>query len=732
MDKYSVAPSRKDPNFIEHYKAVDWITVGILITFVISVFLALIVLPLAHMVAQSFSAASWETVKKFFIYLKSHPGYFFTSYYRWTVDFSKDPFQSFAIWIPTIPIFVFTVGCFLSWYTNPYYFESQEQGTGRLADDRDVKNLGLLNGFSFVLGLWNDRHVLRMNNFMSLLVVGAQATGKTTGVVIPSILMNDDKCLFIYDMKSELFNATGGYRASLGPVFRIDFFGVDDPVNGVFWPTWNPLSDQDLPPPSPGRQGYIGGLVYFLLGDGPTGTDPYWIKAGRAALEGFINYFCDKCEQARANDYFLQRLYENAMDDEDFEVLETYYESMEKTVSVKQALNHLRKGTLTFKNYLPIGQWDPIPEAWIGRQASFPMMMDFITKQQLDISAELRARRDAGDPVAFKTDIWASILSNIVEETTFYGYNRRALVEISQILALPKSQRSSVLSMALSGLAPFKNAAIRMRMASSDFGSIDQRGIKNPITGQWEPVTFYMSSPIDSMSSSVLAMFINMYSGTLTIFGPSEGPCGPYPLLYIFDDYNFMPKFSVSDSMGTGASKKFAYMLCCQDLAQLYAAYGGEVETLIGNTGAKVFLRINSRETSERINALIETKTFVIWSEGRAEGFGSGTTVFTPQNINYSTMAGLIISNSSIMNMPFGRQYALIQRHHNHPIKLKTPLYFKDREMSRKAKIDPPPFLPIATYNQRAEEDKLPPPEDMSVEPAFMQAKKLGDEELES
>ena len=71
-------------------------------------------------------------------------------------------------------------------------------------------------------------------------------------------------------------------------------------------------------------------------------------QAGRAALEGFINYICDKCEQARANDYFLQRLYENAMDDEDYDVLETYYDAMDKSIAVKQALSHVRKRTLTF------------------------------------------------------------------------------------------------------------------------------------------------------------------------------------------------------------------------------------------------------------------------------------------------------------------------------------------------------------------------------------------------
>lgn len=192
-----------------------------------------------------------------------------------------------------------------------------------------------------------------------------------------------------------------------------------------------------------------------------------------------------------------------------------------------------------------------------------------------------------------------------------------------------------------------------------------------------------------------------------------------------------MSDFHVADSIGTGIAKHYAFLLTCQDLSQLSGRYGGELETIIGNTGAKIFMRCNSRGTAERINALIEKKTFVIFSESRSEGIGSGTTMFSDKNISYSTMGGLIVSNSSIMNMPFGRQYALIQKHHNRPIKLKTPVYFKDRNMTKQTKLPPPPPLPVNIYNQRNEEDKLPPPEDMSVEPAYMQAKKLADQEAE-
>lgn len=725
-DKYPMFPKRDDYAYFEYFQGVDYITKGIALSFILSFLSLFVAYPMAYLVSQGFAAEAWIKTDQFYQYLLYHPLYIFERYYRWILIIGKNPWQSFSMWLPALPFFEFIFGVIYTIKSNPYYFASQELGAGRFADDNDIKRMGLDHGFTFVIGNYEDKKLLKMNNYMSALIVGGPGTGKSTGIYIPTILENDDKCLFINDIKGELFAATAGHRAELGPVYRLDFCGEDNPKAGEFWPTWNPLSDKDLPPPCPGRQNYIGGLAYFLLDDGPTGTDPYWIKTGRAILEGFINYICDKCEQARANDYFLQRLYEDAMDDEDYEVIESYYDTMEKSVAVKQALNNVRKKKLTFKNYVPIGTWDKIPEAWVGRQSSFPMMLDMITKLQLDISAQLRARRDAGDPVAFKTDVWSFILNDMIDEAKFYGYNRRVVVELSQVAALPKTQRSSVLSMALSGLAPFKNGIIRARTASSDFGSLDLRGAKNLTTGQWEPTTFYLGCPVEGMTYKMYNMFINMYSGTPIIFAPNEGPAGPYPLLFLLDEF-YMMGFHVAEAIGTGMSKQFSFLLSCTDFEQLGASYGGEMETLIGNTGCKIFMQVNTRETASRINSLIETKTVTTISTARDEGIGTSTSLFTPYFVMYGSMADSIISDDGWMTLPHGTHYAIIQKNANRLIKLKTPFFFNDRKMSKMAKIPAPPPLSLTSYNARAAEDKLPPPEDMSVEPEYLKARKIGD-----
>lgn len=79
--------------------------------------------------------------------------------------------------------------------------------------------------------------------------------------------------------------------------------------------------------------------------------DPHWSKTGRAALTGFIHFIASKCERARANDYFIGRIYEGKLDEEDKRVLEGYYLDMRDPMSAR-AIQNLRNNNITIDNYL--------------------------------------------------------------------------------------------------------------------------------------------------------------------------------------------------------------------------------------------------------------------------------------------------------------------------------------------------------------------------------------------
>ena len=137
---------------------------------------------------------------------------------------------------------------------------------------------------------------------------------------------------------------------------------------------------------------------------------------------------------------------------------------------VKQAIQNAEDKKITKENYLPIGKWDPLPKSWQGAaDACFAMLLDIITNAQIRINAELSERRRAGDMGAANTDAWKILLEDIVLETAYYGYGRRTLLELNQVLGLPDKQRGSVISMALSGINLFKNAAVRTRTSMNDF-----------------------------------------------------------------------------------------------------------------------------------------------------------------------------------------------------------------------------------------------------------------------
>ena len=716
--------TRKDPVYTEYFWGVDWILKRSAISFIIGFCFAIIALPLTFMVSNGFSYESWTRAKEFLAYLPAHPFFFVRSYFNWMLSFAGNP-TNLALWIPTLPLIIFISGTMYAFYSNPHQFGVWEKGAGRPANDWDIKNMGLFKGTMIVLGKWKKK-MLRMTDTLSVLCVGGVGTGKTAGVIVPNILSLDNCCLIIHDFWGNLFPLTAGYRAKFGPVLRVCFEKNDDPEAGVFFPTWNPLGEGEIPPPSPGRQNYIGGLAFFLIADGPTGTDPYWIKAGRSTLEGVINFLCDKVEQARANDYFLQRFYENAIDDEDLDVLETYYNSMKKTKEVRQALNDLRSGRMTLNKYLPIGSWSGIPDEWVGRQQSFPMLLDFIAKLQIDINGELRARRDIGDPIAFKTDVWAKIIGDFVEEASYFGYNHRALTELNQLLALPKNQRGTVLSVALSGLSSFKLSSVRCRTASTDFVSANYRGMKNPLTGKWEPVTIYIDSPSKAPIAQILGLFLNMTMGTLTVFGPSEGPCGPFRTVYLLDDFNFVPAFgSVFDGVAIGRAKEYSFLFTCSDLSQLSSVYGGGFDVLVHQTGAKILMRLDNNETIEKFMGLVDNQTFIYKSRSRMEGPNIINNPFE-RNVGYQTVGKNIIRVTVMSNLAKGAAFVLSHKNINRPIKAKVPFFFKEESMMKKVNLPAPPFLPEHLYKIRAEEDKLPPAE-MQLENIYEKTVRMAD-----
>lgn len=619
--------------------------------------------------------------------------------------------DAYAMYLPFLAFLTPFVFFILRLVLNPYKYMPNVFGGGRLAEYADIKKMKLFDGFVIVLGRFKGK-LLKMPETLSALVVAPPGTGKTVGVVIPTILESPGLSLIINDPKPELCYNTSGYRATQGPVFVINWGAEDEPDKGIYYPSWNPLSPSCLPPLGPGRDMYIDSMVAVLVEEPKGGADPHWSKTGRNAMSGFLHFICSKCERARANDYFTAKLAEGAFDKDDAEVLETYYLDMTDP-SARIALEALKEGTLTRDNYAPVGTWEGLPESWIGSEPCIAMIFDWWTDTQMRINAELKRRADEGDQAAAFADAGADALKLAIAESERFGYSRRATVELSQLAGTPDKERGSILSTAFSGINIFKNSAVRSRTKFSDLTFRDLRGMVDPISGEMKPISVYLSvNQVDARTLNVITgVFVELMSSFLISNPPNfvgnDGiKSGPYPVLFVLDEFPQMPKLAaVKDGPAVGRGQKVSYLLIGQDLGQISGQYGkDDLETIITTTAAKVILAQNNEQTAERFSKMIGSKTIEVASSSRTEGVSAQTNPFAA-NVSRSLQSSNVVGVSSMMSLDMLKQYVLFQGFLNRPILADAPRWYMDKGMRKKCAMPASPFVPYWIVAQREETD---------------------------
>ncbi|MDR0741306.1 MAG: type IV secretory system conjugative DNA transfer family protein, partial [Rickettsiales bacterium] len=183
---------------------------------------------------------------------------------------------------------------------NPHGKDKFDEKSSNKATKEDIEKMGLLKGFMMVLGYFKKKPLM-MNECLSALCVAPPGTGKTAGVVVPTILDCDTVSMIINDPKPELKQKTSAYRATVGPVFIMNWAGQDDPANGIYYPSWNPLSPEHVPFNTEYRDLYIDVICDVLIAEkASSSADPHWTISGRAALSGLIQFIVSKVERAKA------------------------------------------------------------------------------------------------------------------------------------------------------------------------------------------------------------------------------------------------------------------------------------------------------------------------------------------------------------------------------------------------------------------------------------------------
>jgi len=576
---------------------------------------------------------------------------------------------------------------------NPNDKDKLDEKSSRKATAADIEKMGqdhknkegLFNGFMMVLGYFkrSGKNVpLMFDEALSALCVAPPGTGKTAGVVIPTILDCDNVSMIINDPKPELKQRTSAYRSTIGPVFIMNWAGQDDPAHGLYYPSWNPLSPEHVPFSGEQRDLYIDTICSVLVPDTTSSSaDPHWTITGRAALSGMIHFIVSKVERAKADDYFYARLKEGTFNKDDAAVLSDYYLTMMDDPNAYAAVATLQRGELTAENYVHVGTWEHIPPAWIGREASLSMILDWLNAAQISIANELEERRRAGDQMVMMEDNMQKLFLNAVDEARRYAYSHRAVLELTQLANTPDKERGSIISTAMSGLAIFRNAAVRNRTSHSDFHFADLRGMVDPRDGKVKPVSVYLSiNMVDAQAlNPITGIFIELMSNFLLANAPDSEhdgkKMGPYPVLFVLDEMPKMQKLqAVIQGPDLGRGQQISYLIIGQDIHQIREKYGADAaDTIISTTAAKIVLRQNDPETAKRFSDMMGEKIKIKMTKG-ADG-----------KEKEEKSSELLYSPMDIMKLEDGKQLVIYQGYYNRPIEATQERYFLDKTPIQKA-----------------------------------------------
>ncbi len=578
--------------------------------------------------------------------------------------------------VPLFPIiaYYFMADSTLVKEFNPYGNDKFAEKSSNKASKEDIEKMGLLNGFMMVLGYFKKKPLM-MNECLSALCVAPPGTGKTQGVVLPTIFECNNVSMIINDPKPELYQTSSAYRSTIGPVFIMNWAGQDDPERGIYYPSWNPLSPEHVPFNQEQRDLYVDSICNVLIADKTSSSaDPHWTISGRAGLSGLIQFMISKVERAKADDYFYSRITSGAFDEEDAAVLSDYYLSMMSDPNAYAAHALLQKGELNAMNYVHIGTWDRIPDAWVGKEASLSMILDWINASQIKIAQDLEERRRQGDQMVMMADPMKDLFLSAVDEARRYAYAHRAVLELTQLANTPDKERGSILSTIMAGLSIFRNAAVRNRTSHSDFHFADLRGLKDPRDGKVKPVTIYLSiNMVDAEAlNPITGIFIELMTNFLLANAPEQyrdgQRLGPYPVLFVLDEMPKMQKLqAVIQGPDLGRGQKVSYLIIGQDLHQIAEKYGNDAAaTIISTTAAKVVLRQNDPDTAKRFSDMMGYKMKVkTGSDGKEQ---------TSEELLYTPM--------DIMKLDDKKQLVIFQGWYHRPIEADKQMAFKDPKLA--------------------------------------------------
>lgn len=662
------------------------------LAFVCFALLSGFLLCLAHLSRYGFTTEQFNLVGKFLWGLVLDPFKIFYAYESWGKTLATAYNQGSLNWGMFLPILAPIVVILITIWVVFCSIFKRFNIQNHFATESDIQKTGLYNGSLMYLGKV-DEEPLRLDRTCSTFVYGKSGLGKTSGVVIPSILETDKASIVAVDNSGILAKYTSGHRAKLGKVFYFDWRLTDDPEKGQYWPRWNPLSYRNLPKGGAKRERYMLALTKSLLSqDKKADVENYWDRLSHVALHGLLRFFIAKIEQANANDYFLNKIAEKgSVFREDRELLLSYCIMMPEKIS-KPIIDQIKSNKLNYDNYVPIGSWGGVPEEWQGKEMCLPMFLDFIIQRYF-----LIVQKNKNSEV----DSWKMLLEEFLEEAAFFGYNSVVIQELRQLFYLSKKQRNIVFPIVFKPLMVFRNKIVRERTCLSDFYLRQSRGIKTA-QGVWQPTTIYNVYNNDYMSR----FFVDMLIEDALLVHRSAGG---YPIVFVMDDLAKVPVYnSLVDGVQSSLGSNISFLLVSNNLLDIKNLYGMErIENIIGGATYKVIVASGNEMMAEELEnmALFGTKSVQIpCVSSNVLRIKKGLA-----DASYYRRIAQGLNNKTEVVFSKGSQMVLAEGFYHRPIKAHVDYFLNNENMKERSQHRPIYFVPLDILKNRKEIDLVPP-----------------------
>ncbi len=674
---------------------------GVLLLGICLFFTAFISLAVTYLIDKGVSETSLRNLTAFFRKVAEEPFYLLDAYGQWWGAFLKAVDSGdwrFSLFIPFVVPIVLVIVLVLVFIKSSVSFSLWYLMHYRFARVEDVQKMNISDGAFLVLGSFYDK-LLSLFRPASILCLGETGSGKTSGIAVPSILHSDGMSVLAIDNHGTLAKYTSGHRAQIGKVFYFNWDLQDNPEKGIYYPRWNPLGRENLPPRGIKRINYLEYIAGFLAEyDADIDKSNYWHWLVQNSLETFLHFMVSKTEQAKANDYFLGQIVEkHHLNKDDKDVLQSYYLLM-PPACVSSAMKKIEAGELNFDDYFPVGSWGGIPSEWQGKDLCLSMVADWL------LSAYLHQKNDVGD--------WLEWLEGMLREAILFNYSLESIIGLKQLISLSKTQRKIVFSMLLKPLMIFRNPQIRERTTGSDFSLSVLSGIKSNDGKKTEPVTLYSTANTKS-TKFVARMFVEtLFRYHLSKTKSADG----LPIFVVMDDVGQMLKIrTLKEAVARGPRKNISFLLLCNSLHRVEKLYGCEaLENLVANTNYKIIMAENNKIMSQQLNklAVYATKSVQIPSGGR-KGYLQRK---HPADAHYyHRLAGKLLSRHNISIDTFGYHLVLAEGFYHRPVLAKNISFLQDDKFKDKALVDAVYVLDEALVNRRKAQDMDVPDAEDSI-----------------